>query len=182
MGDGNLVQATRKVEVNTLKQLNYDFLEAYKALDKLCGDMYHSKFGVTNYIDHMKEETYNGGHSIAYWDFILDRLIHYRHIRNKLTHDVGSFETVSCSQSDINWILDFHESILKRTDPVSELLRKRVREKQAQKERERIVRKEQIAEADMEMNPKTSKFFKIILTALSLILLFIIINLLKFWL
>lgn len=160
-----------------MKQLNYDFLEAYKALDKLCGDMYHSKFGVTNYIDHMKEETWDGRRNVEYWDYFLERLIHYRHIRNKLTHDVGSFEAISCSQSDINWIHDFHESILKRTDPISELLRKRVRVKQAQKERELAARKER----ETDMNPKVNTFFKILLIILSLIFLIIVFNLVKLW-
>lgn len=39
-----------------MTQLNDEFMEAYKQLDKICKEMYENEKGVTTYIDEMENQ------------------------------------------------------------------------------------------------------------------------------
>ena len=102
-----------------MKQTNIDFLEEYKHLDKLCREIYASNTGISNYIEDMKQKSPSGRYVIQDWDLDLRQLIKMRHIRNQLTHDVGTIDSEMCSYSDIEWLSIFQLRLMKQTDPLS---------------------------------------------------------------
>lgn len=59
------------------------FIESYKHLEKLCGDMLQTQHGISAYIDDM-ENTPKGSYLVQGWDEDFKRLKHYRWIRNQI--------------------------------------------------------------------------------------------------
>lgn len=103
-----------------MNNLNYDYFEEYKRLDKLCCDMYNTSHnGVTHYIDDMKATPYSTYHRIPNWESDFKRLQQLRHIRNILAHTEGAFYEEQCTQSDIDWIHSFVKRILTQSDPLA---------------------------------------------------------------
>lgn len=100
---------------------NYDFLEKFKALEKLCNEIYDAKNGVTCYINEMNERYDYTAASIPNWKEDYRMLKRLRHIRNQLTHDVGTLETQMCTSADIEYLVEFRLRILKRNDPLAML-------------------------------------------------------------
>ena len=98
------------------------FLEEYKRLDHLCGDLFGCPFGVTAYLNQMKRDTFIG-HRVPNWDADYRMLKRFRHLRTQLAHEEGTFETLDISQRDIADIRAFHKRILSQTDPLA-LLKK----------------------------------------------------------
>lgn len=104
-----------------MNQLNVAFLETYKRLDKLCQELYDADKGVSNYIEDLKQQSAIGRQLIPGWDYDLNQLIILRHLRNRLTHEVGTMEQPLCTQEDIKEIEMMHQRILSRTDPLAQL-------------------------------------------------------------
>lgn len=104
-----------------VENTSYQFLEEYKKLDKLCREMYESDKGVTSYIDDMKATPNTKSDKVRGWSSDLRTLIHLRHIRNRLSHDVGTLDANICTQEDIDALMYFHGRILNGTDPISQL-------------------------------------------------------------
>ena len=50
-----------------MNNLNLIFLEEYKQLDKLCGELYDGQPGVTSYINEMKNVNWNDARDIPDW-------------------------------------------------------------------------------------------------------------------
>lgn len=99
--------------------LNTDFLEEFKHLDKICREIYGEESGITGYIDDMKGVARCESRDIEDWNHDLNTLIELRHIRNRLSHEVGTMNMQMCTQEDIDWLRDFYSRILNRTDPVA---------------------------------------------------------------
>lgn len=119
-----------------MDNLNYSFFESFSCLDKLCGEIYNTKHGVTAYIDDMKAVSWSNYRHIPNWEVDLQQLIRVRHVRNFLAHTPGAFNDEICSQSDIDWIQKFHARILKQSDPMA-LLRQYIKKNDYQ-ERETV--------------------------------------------
>ena len=102
-----------------MSNINYIFFEEFKNLEKLCNDMFQSHNGVTNYIDEMQTVSYGNHCHIPAWDSDLKQLKRLRHIRNHMAHEAGGFEDDICTRSDVDWIQDFYERILKQSDPLA---------------------------------------------------------------
>lgn len=101
--------------------LNVKFQEEYKRLDALCKDIFSSNDGVSRYIYEM-ENTYSQYIRLIFnWDSVYKQLKHLRWIRNQLAHEIGAFEVALCTEDDIEWLTDFYNSILERTDPLAKL-------------------------------------------------------------
>ena len=66
------------------------FIDSYKHLEKLCGDMLQTQHGISAYIDDM-ENTPKGSYLVQGWDEDFKRLKHYRWIRNRMTLLVAVF-------------------------------------------------------------------------------------------
>lgn len=97
---------------------NIIFLESYKKIEKFCNEIYNEKNGVTCYIEEMKSKNV-GVAQDYYWEDDLDRLKKYRHIRNKMVHEVDGFDYENCSQEDIGWLNDFYKKLMTGEDPLS---------------------------------------------------------------
>lgn len=101
-----------------MRELNIEFQERYKRLDKLCKEMYSSDEGISSYIQDMDGTPYNEQKAVYNWDIIYKQLKHYRWMRNQLAHDIP-IDSDFCEQSDIDWIENFYESIFNGTDPLA---------------------------------------------------------------
>lgn len=99
---------------------NIIFFEEYKKLDKLCSEIYQEQYGITHYIDDMKNKPEKDSCHIPGWKTDLKQLIRIRHIRNYLAHE-GAFEEELCTQNDIDWIKTFYQRILTQSDPCTML-------------------------------------------------------------
>ena len=101
-----------------------DFMEAYKRLEKLCGEILGDDRRVSGYIDEMLK-TPQGAYRVRGWNEDLKQLKHYRWVRNQIVHDPSCSEENMCSEGDTQWILDFYARIMDQTDPLA-LYRKAV--------------------------------------------------------
>lgn len=104
-----------------MNALNQEFLEEFKSLERLCGDIYQSKHGVSCYIDNMKAVSSFDCRSISNWNAILENLIKIRRIRNSLVHEEDTFNKDVCTKDDIEWIGYFYRCILNQSDPLARL-------------------------------------------------------------
>lgn len=94
------------------------FMDSYKHLEKICGEIYNEPKGVTAYIDEMVSIS-DGKFYVSGWEDDLKNLKYYRFIRNRIAHDVACTEDNMCSLEDIAWLDNFYSKILNRTDPLS---------------------------------------------------------------
>lgn len=101
-----------------MRELNIEFQERYKQLDKLCREMYSSSEGVSSYIQDMENTPYSERHTVNNWEKIYKELKHARWMRNQLAHDI-SIDIEFCEQSDIEFVEQFYSSIMKGNDPLS---------------------------------------------------------------
>ncbi len=98
-----------------------EFFEEYKHLDKLCGDMYSCRNGISEYIDQMDNKSHRGYHLVPLWDSDYKMLKHIRWVRNQIAHDSGAYQ-VSESE-DLEFVRNFYDRIFSGQDPLT-LLRK----------------------------------------------------------
>lgn len=101
-----------------MRELNIEFQEQCKRLNKLCREMYSSKEGVSAYIQDMDNTHYNDKRSIDSWDIVYRQLKHVRWMRFELAHDV-SIDTDFCEQSDSEWVKWFYNCIIKCNAPLA---------------------------------------------------------------
>lgn len=94
------------------------FLEEYKRLEKLCGEVMNDERRVSAYIEDMLN-TPRGSYLVENWDDDLKQLKHYRWVRNQIAHDPNCSEENMCNFSDVKWITDFHSRIMNQTDPLA---------------------------------------------------------------
>lgn len=97
-----------------------EFLEAYKSLDELCKQILSTDRGISDYIDEMKYES-QGYRMVASWEKDLKQLKRLRWIRNKLVHEVDSFQENLIHKEDIEWLITFRSQIMEGKDPLSVL-------------------------------------------------------------
>lgn len=93
------------------------FVESYKRLDRLCGDILSTDRGVSAYIDEMKAVNY-GRRYVWTWDDDLRSLLRCRHIRNKIVHEPGCTEQNMCLPGDELWLNEFYGRVIGQTDPL----------------------------------------------------------------
>lgn len=117
------------------------FIDSYKRLEKLCGDVMGCDRPVTAYIDEMKA-TPRGAYYVAGWGSDLEMLKRYRWIRNQIAHEPGCTEANMCGAGDAAWIDQFYGRIMDQTDPLAlyEKEMKRQRAEQAQRSRPESMR------------------------------------------
>lgn len=71
------------------------FIDSYKHLEKLCGDMFSDIHGVSTYIDEMINK-HRGSYLVRGWDEDLKQLKHYRWVRNQIAHEPDCSEENMC--------------------------------------------------------------------------------------
>ena len=94
------------------------FMDSYKRLEKLCGDMLEDERRISAYIDKMYENT-EGWDLVDDWESDLKKLKYYRRIRNKLVHEPDAYEDELCDAEDVEWLEDFYYRIIDGEDPLS---------------------------------------------------------------
>ena len=109
-----------------MRNINQQFLEEYKRVDKLCQEVLCADKGITAYIEEMRDSV---GGIIPGWAEDLKMLKELRHIRNMLSHDVGTFDQNVCDIDDIEWLENFHNRLMHGDDPLGRLAKTAKQEK-----------------------------------------------------
>ncbi len=94
------------------------FIDSYKRLEKLCGEVLNDDRRISAYIDEMVNNP-RGSYYVRTWDDDLKKLKHYRWVRNKITHEPGYNEDNMCEPSDTWWLDDFYLRIMNQNDPLT---------------------------------------------------------------
>lgn len=122
--------------------LEKEFLEEYKRLDKLCKDCQNSNQSVTTYIEQMERYSPLDYRHVKNWEYYLETLKHLCHTRNTLAHEPGPYPYDL--EPDIEDVKSFYDSILNCTDPLT-LIEKSMKEQEILK---RKLKQEQKAQED----------------------------------
>ena len=94
------------------------FIESYKHLEKLCGEVLNDDRRISAYIDEMIN-TPRGSYLVRGWDDDLKQLKHYRWVRNQIAHEPNCTEENMCEYGDAQWIDDFYDRIMNQSDPLA---------------------------------------------------------------
>ncbi len=94
------------------------FLDSYKKLEKLCGEIYGDEYGVSVYIEEMRSRP-DGSYYVPGWEEDLKQLKHYRWVRNKIVHEPNCTEKTMCEPRDTRWIDDFYLRMMSSNDPLA---------------------------------------------------------------
>ena len=94
------------------------FIDSYKHLEKLCGEVLNDDRRVSAYIDEMIS-TPEGSYYVGTWDEDLNNLKHYRWVRNQISHEPGCSEQNMCDPEDELWLEEFYLRIMNQTDPLA---------------------------------------------------------------
>ena len=94
------------------------FIESYKHLEKLCGEVLNDNRRISAYIYEM-ENTPRGSSLVRGWDYDLKQLKHYRWVRNQIAHEPDCTEQNMCDESDAVWLDNFYSRIMNQTDPLA---------------------------------------------------------------
>lgn len=116
------------------KDINYELIEKFGSLEKICNQIYGEKHGVTAYIDDMTKNDDFGEVYVCGWSDFLQGLKDVRHKRNQLSHGDVPFASNYAQEDDLKFIDNFHELILTQKDPLTVLRKERERRlKEAEK-------------------------------------------------
>lgn len=94
------------------------FMDSYKHLEKLCGEVLNDDRRISAYIDIMLNTPF-GEYAVPSWKNDLKQLKHYRWVRNKIVHEPNCTESNMCVSGDAEWLDAFSERILNQTDPLA---------------------------------------------------------------
>ena len=94
------------------------FIESYKHLEKICGQIMKDERRLSAYIEEMTKNS-KGAFYVNGWNEDLRRLKHYRWVRNQISHEPGCTEENMCEPDDAVWLDDFYARILNQCDPLA---------------------------------------------------------------
>jgi hypothetical protein len=94
------------------------FMDSYKRLEKLCGEILNEDRPIKAYIEEMNN-TPRGAYLVSGWDSDLKRLQHYLRVRNKISHEPDCSEENMCNWDDALWLDEFRSRIMNQTDPLA---------------------------------------------------------------
>ena len=94
------------------------FIDSYKHLEKLCGEIMQDNRKISAYIDEM-ENTPRGAYLVRGWNEDLKKLKRYRWIRNQIVHEPDCFEEEMCGPEDTLWLEAFYSRIMNQKDPLA---------------------------------------------------------------
>lgn len=104
-------------EVYTMTQLDNDFFEEYKRLDRLCSDIYSCQDEIRQYLENMECQFSAGEKVVPNWMRDYRKLRELRKRRNTLAHNVSEYQV--CTERDIEDVKEFTNRILRRQDPLA---------------------------------------------------------------
>ncbi len=124
-----------------MRELNIDYLDLYKKVDKFIKDAYFTSEGVSAYIRMMDANNIKGVRYVNLWQVDYERLKHMRWVRNQLAHEVV-YDSDICEQSDFDWLHEFYDRLFLANDPLSCLKRQEDEEKKRLADERRKKREE----------------------------------------
>lgn len=104
-----------------MNQIDNDFFEAYKHLDKICREIFNCGNGISEYISEM-EKLPLGQHIVASWTSDYKSLKHIRWVRNQIAHETSDF--AHSNPDDLEFIELFYDRIMSQEDPLAQLRKK----------------------------------------------------------
>lgn len=122
-----------------MRDLNINFMELYKQVDRFIKDAYSSSTGVSEYIQQMESDNIKGNFYLSTWKEDYSQLKQMRWIRNQLAHEVG-YDSDICSEEDYYWLENFYNRLFSRDDPLAQIYdidkykEKKVKKLEAKKE------------------------------------------------
>lgn len=102
-----------------MTQLDNEFFEEYKHLERLCSDMYSCRDGVGQYLEDMECQFSEGEKAIPHWAQDYRKLRGLRRTRNTLAHNVSEYQV--CTEQDVENVIDFADRIMRQQDPLAML-------------------------------------------------------------
>jgi len=140
------------------KDTNYELIEKFGSLEKICNQIYGEKHGVTAYIDDMAKNNDFGEVYVCGWSDFLQGLKDVRHKRNQLSHGDVPFASDYAQEDDLKFIDNFHELILTQNDPLTILRKeherhlkeaeKKIKEQKANKEKQKATERQHSKKAN----------------------------------
>ena len=140
------------------KDTNYELIEKFGSLEKICKHSYGDKHAVTAYIDDMAKNNDLGEVYVCGWSDFLQGLKDVRHKRNQLSHGDVPFASDYAQEDDLKFIDNFHELILTQNDPLTILRKeherhlkeaeKKIKEQKANKEKQKATERQHSKKAN----------------------------------
>ena len=115
-----------------MDNIHIELLEEYKYVDAICRDMLGTKKGVSAYIEQLDETPMTVRYWITEWNDEYRQIKHIRWLRNQIVHSTGNVE---CTQSDLDWLKDFHNRLLTQQDLLAKAHRV-IKESQIQRQQQ----------------------------------------------
>lgn len=112
-----------------MRELNIDFMDLYKSVDRFIRDAYSSGEGVSEYIRQMESNALRGRRYVNTWNTDYEDLKHLRWIRNQLSHEIG-YDSDICEASDYKKLVNFKSRLYDASDPLSLLRTAEKKERQ----------------------------------------------------
>ena len=131
-----------------MRDLNIEFMELYKSVDRFIKDAYSSTEGVSEYIRQMEQNDFKGRRYVATWGTDYDKLKRLRWIRNQLSHEIG-YDSDICEEADYGWLESFRSRLYSTGDPLALMNQAEKAERQRRAEEQRR-RQAQIREQQRE--------------------------------
>ena len=119
-----------------MRDLNIDFVDLYKRVDRFIRDAFASSEGVSEYLRQMEQNAFKGRGLVPTWATDYNRLKRLRWIRNQLSHEVG-YDSDICEEADYLWLEEFRSRLYATSDPMSELRKNENADKQRYEEERR---------------------------------------------
>ena len=82
-----------------MTQLDNEFFEEYKHLERLCSDMYSCRDGVRQYLEGMESHSSEGERIVPNWKRDYWKLRGLRKTRNVLAHNMSAYQV--CTEQDV---------------------------------------------------------------------------------
>ncbi len=102
-----------------MRDLNIEFLEEYKRVERFIRDAYGTQSGVTDYLKLMETSSSEPALPDS-WPDDYRGLKRLRWIRNKLAHEV-SMDSDICEKDDLSRLHAFYSRLMNRDDPLARL-------------------------------------------------------------
>lgn len=90
--------------------------DEFKRVDKICGDIFSCRHGVSKYIEEMELVPPHRRCRVPSWDEDYRNLKRVRWLRNQIVHEMSAPD---CDARDIEWLEEFHSRILRQEDPLA---------------------------------------------------------------
>lgn len=130
-----------------MRELNIEFLDLYKRVDRFIRDAYSSTEGVSEYIRQMEQNDFKGRRYVAIWGADYDMLKRLRWIRNQLSHEV-EYDSDICEEADYNWLEAFMDRLYSTDDPISAMNKAEESERQRRLADQRRIQAKKRAEEE----------------------------------